>query len=129
MLNAISISGRLGRAPELRDIDGTRHVRFSLAVDRDYKDKQTGYPATDWIPVEAWRQTADFAGRYLDKGSSVIVNGRLCADKFVDRNGDNRVKMYVLANSIYFAGQKPTAAPQPVNLEEVPGGADDGVPF
>ena len=47
--------GRLGRDPELRYTQAGRPVAsFSLAVDRDFKDKASGERATDWIPVVAW---------------------------------------------------------------------------
>ena len=58
MLNKIIIMGRLGKDPELRHTQsGTPVASFSLAVDRDFKDKGTGERVTDWIDVVAWRQT------------------------------------------------------------------------
>ena len=57
MLNKIIIMGRLGKDPELRHTQsGTPVASFSLAVDRDFKDKGTGERVTDWIDVVAWRQ-------------------------------------------------------------------------
>ena len=58
MLNKVFIMGRLGADPELRRTQsGIPVASFRLAVDRDFKDKQTGERATDWIDVTAWRQT------------------------------------------------------------------------
>ena len=55
MLNRIVIMGRLGRDPEVRYTQAGKPVAsFSLAVDRDFKDKASGERATDWIPVVAW---------------------------------------------------------------------------
>ena len=69
MLNHITIMGRLGRDPELRHTQsGTPVASFSLAVDRDFKDKNTGERTTDWIDVVAWRSTGEFASKYLSKG-------------------------------------------------------------
>ena len=61
MLNKIFLMGRLTRDPELRHTQsGTAVASFSIAVDRDFKDKQTGERATDFIDVVAWRNTAEF---------------------------------------------------------------------
>ena len=69
MLNRIILMGRLTRDPELRHTQtGTPVASFSLAVDRDFKDKQTGEKATDFIDVVAWRQTAEFVSRFFTKG-------------------------------------------------------------
>ena len=58
--------GRLGRDPELRYTQAGRPVAsFSLAVDRDFKDKASGERATDWIPVVAWEARAKFVQQYF----------------------------------------------------------------
>ena len=85
MLNKIFIMGRLTRDPELRRTQtGTPVASFSLAVDRDFKDKSTGERATDFIDVVAWRQTAEFVSRYFSKGRMAVVEGRL---QILDRQG------------------------------------------
>ena len=59
MLNRIILMGRLTRDPELRHTQtGTPVASFSLAVDRDFKDRNTGEKTTDFIDIVAWRQTA-----------------------------------------------------------------------
>lgn len=61
--------GRLTRDPELRHTqNGTAVASFTLAVDRDFKDKQTGKKETDFIDCVAWRHTAEFVSRYFSKG-------------------------------------------------------------
>ena len=58
MLNRIVIMGRLTRDPELRRTqNGTAVTSFSVAVDRDFKSRESGEKATDFIDVVAWRQT------------------------------------------------------------------------
>ena len=64
MLNRIIIMGRLTRDPELRRTQtGTPVASFTLAVDRDFKDKSTGERSTDFIDVVAWRQTGEFVSK------------------------------------------------------------------
>ena len=83
MLNKIFIMGRLTRDPELRRTQtGTPVASFSLAVDRDFKDKSTGERTTDFIDVVAWRQTGEFVSRYFTKGR-MAVPGRLCRRRLV----------------------------------------------
>ena len=61
MLNRIIIMGRLVRDPELRTTQsGTAVTSFTLAVDRDFKSRESGEKGTDFIDVVAWRQTAEF---------------------------------------------------------------------
>lgn len=107
MLNRVIIMGRLGKDPELKYTQsGVAVTSFSLAVDRDFKDKSTGEKATDWIDVVAWRQTAEFACKYFAKGRVAIVEGRLQTRKWKDRDGNNRVSVEVLADNIYFGDSK-----------------------
>ena len=66
MLNRIVIMGRLTRDPELRRTqNGTAVTSFSVAVDRDFKSRESGEKATDFIDVVAWRQTAEFVCQYF----------------------------------------------------------------
>ena len=111
-LNRVLIMGRLGRDPELRRTQaGTAVASFSLAVDRDFKDKTTGERACDWIDVVAWRQTGEFAARYLTKGRMVVVEGRLQMRDYTARDGSKRRAAEVVADSIYFADSRQTAPP------------------
>ena len=103
MLNHIVIMGRLTRDPELRRTgSGVAVTSFSLAVDRDFKDKSTGKRATDWIDVVAWRSTAEFVSRYFTKGRIAVVEGRLQMRDWTDKNGNKRTSAEVLAENVYF---------------------------
>ena len=86
MLNKIILMGRLTRDPELRHTQtGTAVASFSLAVDRDFKDKATGDRTTDFIDVVAWRQTGEFVSRYFTKGRMAVVEGRLQIRDWTDK--------------------------------------------
>lgn len=107
MLNHIVIMGRLGKDPELRHTQaGTPVATFTLAVDRDFKDKNTGERATDWIPVVAWRSTGEFAAKYLSKGRMAVVDGRLQIREWTDKDGNRRTAAEVVADSVYFGDSK-----------------------
>ena len=107
MLNRIILMGRLTRDPELRHTQtGTPVASFSLAVDRDFKDKSTGEKATDFIDIVAWRSTAEFVSRYFTKGRMAVVTGRLQVRDYTDRDGNKRTAAEVVADNVYFGDSK-----------------------
>ena len=74
MLNKIFLMGRLTRDPEMRHTqNGTAVASFSIAVDRDFKDKQSGEKVTDFVDIVAWRSTAEFVDKYFSKGRMAVV--------------------------------------------------------
>lgn len=115
MLNRIQLMGRLTRDPELRQTQsGTAVASFSLAVERDFKDKNSGERITDFIDCTAWRQTAEFVSKYFAKGRMAVVDGRLQMRDWTDKEGNKRRSAEVLVGSIYF-GDSPSdggGAPQ-----------------
>ena len=118
MLNRIVIMGRLGRDPELRYTQAGKPVAsFSLAVDRDFKDKASGERDTDWIPVVAWEARAKFVQQYFHKGQMAVVEGRLQIRDWTDKDGGKRRSAEVIADGIYFAGTR-SAQPSEGNADE-----------
>ena len=100
MLNRIILMGRPTRDPELRYTQtGTPVASFSLAVDRDFKDKTTGEKSTDFIDIVAWRQTAEFVSRFFTKGRMAVVEGRLQLRDWTDRDGNKRRTAEVIADN------------------------------
>lgn len=107
MLNKIFVMGRLARDPELRHTQsGTPVASFTLAVDRDFKDKATGEKATDWIDCVAWRQTGEFVSRYFTKGRMAVLEGRLQIRDYTDKDGIKRRVAEVVADNVYFGDSK-----------------------
>ena len=99
--------GRLTRDPELRRTqNGTAVASFTLAVDRDFKDKQSGEKTTDFIDIVAWRQTGEFVHRYFSKGRMAVVEGRLQMRDWTDKDGNKRRAAEVIADSVYFGDSK-----------------------
>ena len=115
MLNRIILSGRLTRDPELRRTQsGIPVASFSLAVNRDFKDKATGETPVDFIDIVAWRHTGEFAANYFTKGSMAVVEGRLQIRDWTDREGGRRRTAEVVASNIYFGDSvKKKSAPPP----------------
>ena len=107
MLNSVILMGRLTADPELRTTaSNISVVSFTLAVERNFADKQTGQRQTDFIDIVAWRSTADFVSRYFRKGQLVAVQGSLQVRSYEDREGNNRRAYEVVAVNCYFAEAK-----------------------
>lgn len=108
MLNTITIQGRLTRDPELRFTGSGKAVtNFAVACERDFNEG--GEKATDFIECVAWRNTAEFASKYFSKGKMAVVKGRLQIRAYTDKSGNKRTAAEVVAESIYFCGDKSNA--------------------
>ena len=107
MLNRIIIMGRLVRDPELRTTQsGVSVTSFTLAVDRDFKSRDSGEKSTDFIDVVAWRQTAEFVCKYFQKGSMIAVTGSIQTRNYEDRQGNKRKAFEIVASDVSFTGSK-----------------------
>lgn len=113
MLNACSINkvilmGRLTADPELRQTpNGVSTCRFTVAVDGT-TNQTTNERRTDFITVNAWRQTAEFVAKYFSKGRLILVEGNLRTGSYDDRNHPD-VKHYtceVTAENVSFGETK-----------------------
>ena len=106
MLNVVAIMGRLARDPELRQTTTGKNVAsFRIACDRGRRDAN-GQSQADWIDVVAWDRQAEFVCKYFQKGSLIVVDGRLQSRSYQDKTGANRTAVEVVANNINFAGPK-----------------------
>lgn len=107
MLNKAILMGRLTRDPELRYTGDANIpvVSFTLAVDRGYA-RQGEERQTDFIPITAWRSTAEFVNRNFTKGQLVAVTGRIQVRNYQDKDGNNRTATNVVADEVFFAEPK-----------------------
>lgn len=107
MLNHITIMGRLTKDPELRRTgSGVAVTSFTVAVDRDIANKETGDRETDFIDCVAWRGAGEFVDKYFKKGSIAVVSGRLQIRSWTDKDGNKRRTAEVVADNVYFGDSK-----------------------
>ena len=100
-LNRVTLIGRMVRDPELRTTNtGKNVVEFSIAVDKRIKPQDSSQPTADFFRVTAWNQTADFVSNYGGKGRLTAVDGRLQSRKFVDKDGNNREIVEIVADNV-----------------------------
>ena len=107
MLNHIVVMGRLTRDPELRRTgSGVAVTSFTVAVDRDFGNRESGERETDFIDCVAWRQTGEFVSKYFAKGRMAVVSGRLQIRNWTDKEGNKRRTAEVIADNVYFGDSK-----------------------
>ena len=122
MLNRVIVMGRLTRDPEVKyTVNGTPSVSFSIACERDFS--KNGEPReTDFLNLIAWRNTAEFIGKYFRKGSMIAAEGRLQTRKWEDKYQQKRTEVEVTVENVWFGEARaaqgenapvPTAAPTP----------------
>lgn len=107
-MNKVILMGRLTAAPELRQTQtGISSCRFTIAVNRNFKNAQGGYDA-DFINCTAWRQTAEFVAKYFSKGQMICIDGTLRNNNYQDRNHPDvtHYAMEVLVDNAEFTGSK-----------------------
>ena len=109
-LNSIIMMGRLAADPIVRHTpDGTAVANFDIAVNRKGKNEDN---EVDFFTIVAWRQMAEFVEKYYHKGENVVVRGVLQNRKYTDRQGQKRKVAEIIADEIYFAGNR-----KPINQE------------
>ncbi len=105
-MNSICLLGRLTADPELRTTQtGIAVTGFKVAVDRSYTPKGQE-KQVDFIPVQAWRQTAEFLCKYFRKGQRIALQGSLQSRSYTDKDGNKRTAYEVVADNVFFAESK-----------------------
>ena len=100
-MNLITLTGNLGRDWEQANASMTI-AKNSLAVRRDFKNKQTGEYDTDWIPLTAFSKTAETLMQYTSKGSKILIVGKLQTNNYTDKNGNKRTSYDVIVDRFEF---------------------------
>lgn len=105
-MNKAILMGRLTKDPDIRTTQSqTAVATFTLAIDRRFKNAN-GEKQADFIPVVAWRQNADFVGKYFKKGSKIIVIGSIQTRTYDDKDGKKVYVTEVVADELEFAESK-----------------------
>lgn len=97
--------GRLTRDPEVKQTQsGLSVCSFTIAVDRPYsKDREK---QADFINCVAWRERADFIGKYFEKGKPILVEGSIQTRQYTDKNNQKRTAVEVVADNCRFVESK-----------------------
>lgn len=110
-MNKVILMGRLTKDPDMRG-EGTNLVaRYSLAVDRRFKDNDGNYQ-TDFINIVVFGKGAEFAEKYLKKGTKVVVTGRIQTGSYTNKEGAKIYTTDVIAEDQEFAESKSSGTQQ-----------------
>tara|TARA_B100001142_G_scaffold294712_1_gene315111 strand:+ start:437 stop:859 length:423 start_codon:yes stop_codon:yes gene_type:complete len=107
-VNKVILIGNLGKDPEVRHLDnGVAVANFSLATTESYTNKQgERVNQTEWHNIVLWRGLADVAEKYLKKGNSVYVEGKISTRKWEDKEGNTRYSTDIIADKMTMLGSK-----------------------
>lgn len=109
-MNRVILIGNLANDPESRTTQsGVAQCSFRLAVQRRFKGAN-GERETDFLPVVCWRQTAEFAQRYLAKGRKVAVEGSIQTRSYDAQDGSKRYVTEIIADSVEAVGGREDGA-------------------
>ena len=135
-VNKVIILGNVGRDPEVRvTSDGGSVTNISVACTEKYKDKQGEQKEiTEWINVVFFGKLAEIAGKYINKGSQVYVEGKLKTDKYTDKTtGVEKYSTKVIASNMQLLGGKASADGAGGSSKNAGAGTsgftDDEIPF
>ena len=107
-MNRVILMGRLTRDPEVRYTNGESPkaiANFGIAVDRRFKNKNGEYEA-DFFNCTAFGKQAEFAEKYLKKGTKVLVEGRLQNDNYTNRDGQKVTATGIVLDNVEFCESK-----------------------
>jgi single-strand DNA-binding protein len=101
-INKVILAGNLGKDPEVRHLEGGAVVaNFPLATTETYKDKNGNkVEQTEWHNIVLWRAQAEYAEKYLKKGFTILVEGKLKTRTWEDKDKNKRYTTEVYGDSI-----------------------------
>ena len=102
-MNKVFLIGNLTRDPEMRSTQsGVAVCNFSIAVNRRFRNPQTGQQETDFLNIVAWRQLAELCSKYLAKGRKVAVTGSIQTRQYEAKDGSKRTAWDIVADEVEF---------------------------
>jgi single-strand DNA-binding protein len=107
-VNKVILVGRLGKEPEVRNLDnGAAVANFTIATSESYKDKTTGEKkeVTEWHNIVLWRGLAEIAQKYLHKGDLVYIEGKLRTRSW-EKEGVTRYTTEIIADNMTMLGSR-----------------------
>lgn len=106
--NKVQLIGHLGTAPEIKSFnDNKKMARLSIATNEAYTNaKGEKVKETQWHNVVLWGKQAEFAEKYLNKGSEVLIEGKLVNRYYTDKEGIKKYVTEVQVNDVMVFGSK-----------------------
>ena len=122
-MNLVVLEGRITADPEVKYIGGenaTANARFSVAVNRDFKNSDGNYDA-DFIRCVAWRNSAEFVQKYFHKGDPISIVGNIRTGSYTNKDGQRVSTTEVWVDKVQFVvGGKSTGGSSGGNTGAAP---------
>ena len=127
-INLVFLQGNVGRAPELQHTTtGTPVAKFGLATTDRYKGKDGEVKEnTIWHTVRCWRNTAEFAAKYITKGAFVFVEGHIAQETWTDKEGQQHTNTIIEAENVQLLGGRKDTDQQQRNDRDYQRGSGNG---
>jgi len=108
--NHVQLVGNLGKDPEIRTFDnGNKLAKVSLAVSNQYKNAQGQVVQdTQWLNLAAWGKTAELMEDLCQKGSQIMVSGKIDSGNYQTKEGERKYYTQVVVNEFYLMN-RPTS--------------------
>lgn len=108
--NTVQLIGHIGKAPEVKEFGNDKTVaRVSLATNESYKGQDGQYvKETQWHNLVLWNGLAKYAGKNLEKGKEVAIEGKLVTRSYEDKTGQKRYTTEIVVNDVLLLS-KPAA--------------------
>lgn len=105
-VNKVILIGNLGKDPEVRYLEGGVAIaKFPLATSESIKDKSGNKTEqTEWHNVVLWRGLAEIAEKYLKKGATVYIEGKLRTRSWEDKDKNKRYTTEVIGENMTMLG-------------------------
>src|ERR1700761_8038507 len=112
-INKVILIGHLGKDPEMRYLEGGVSVTsFPLATSETFNKDGQKVEQTEWHNIVMWRGLADVAGKFLQKGKLVYIEGKLRTRSFEDKEGVKKYTTEVVAENFTMLGRKSDFEPE-----------------
>lgn len=137
-INKVILVGNVGKDPEVRHLDsGVAVASFPLATSETYKGKDgQKVTNTEWHNIVIWRGLAEVVEKYVKKGSSLYIEGKIRTRAWDDKDGNKRYTTEIIADNMQMLGAKQSqeesaSAPESAKVEDIENipSEEDDLPF
>lgn len=140
-INKVILVGNLGKDPEVKYLEGGIAIaKFPLATTETIKDKNgQKQDQTEWHNIVLWRGLAEIAEKYVRKGQTVYIEGKIRSRSYDDKDGNKRYITEIVGETMQMLGKKPeggesgtgnaSAASSQAPVSMPPATPEDDLPF
>lgn len=136
-MNVVTLVGNLCKDNKIRYTSGENARAIlcnTIAVQRKFKNRETGQYESDFISIQAFGKTAEFINQYFHKGSKIGVTGEIRTGKYTNKDGQTVYTTDVIVNDAEFVSSRSESDDNTNNTQndgfiDVPTGIENDLPF